>query len=318
MAPGVNVELIRRLPLALRIELDENLLRKDFTQLELASIQKWLISEFSSPERKEQGKRTDLSDRTCTENSVQVAPIRRENITAKVAKIFGESERTVRNRLAIVAAAEKEPETYAPLVKEMDRTGRVNGVYRRLQVKQQVEQLSREPQPLPAGPFRVLAIDPAWPYRDGGDVDISRRSECPYPEMGLEEIAALPIPKLSTPDSILWLWTTNVFMRAAFDLIDYWGFTHKTILTWAKDKMGTGDWLRGKTEHCIMATKGKPVVNLTNQTTLLHGKTREHSRKPTEFYRLVEDLCPGSKLEMFSRQEREGWVSYGDETARFS
>jgi hypothetical protein len=39
-----------------------------------------------------------------------------------------------------------------------------------------------------------------------------------------------------------------IHMREAFELLDAWGFEPKTILTWAKDKMGMGDWLRGKTE----------------------------------------------------------------------
>jgi N6-adenosine-specific RNA methylase IME4 len=64
--------------------------------------------------------------------------------------------------------------------------------------------------------------------------------------------------------------TTNHHMREAFGVLDAWGFEQKTILTWAKDKMGMGDWLRGKTEHCLLAVRGKPVVELKNQTTLLH------------------------------------------------
>src|SRR5271157_3631528 len=106
-------------------------------------------------------------------------------------------------------------------------------------------------------------------------------------------------------------------MREAFDILDAWGFTFKTILTWIKDRMGTGDWLRGQTEHCLMAVRGNPVIQLTNQTTALHGPLRKHSQKPEEFYRLVELLCPTSdngKLEMFSRQKREGWISHGNES----
>ena len=40
----------------------------------------------------------------------------------------------------------------------------------------------------------------------------------------------------------------------------------RTILTWAKDRFGNGDWLRGQTEHAIMAVRGKPIVTLTNQS----------------------------------------------------
>jgi hypothetical protein len=45
-----------------------------------------------------------------------------------------------------------------------------------------------------------------------------------------------------------------------------------------------------------MAVRGKPVVTLTNQTTLLHAPVRAHSQKPVEFYDLVEFALPGAAL----------------------
>jgi N6-adenosine-specific RNA methylase IME4 len=55
------------------------------------------------------------------------------------------------------------------------------------------------------------------------------------------------------------------------------------------------------------------MVTLTNQSTLIREPRREHSRKPEAFFALVESLCPGRKLEMFSRQPRAGWVTSGIE-----
>ena len=78
--------------------------------------------------------------------------------------------------------------------------------------------------------------------------------------------------------------------------------------------MGRGDWLRGQTEHALMAVRGEPVVTLTNQTTVLHAPVRAHSQKPEEFYALVESLCPAPRYcELFSRQQRERWEGHGDE-----
>jgi len=79
--------------------------------------------------------------------------------------------------------------------------------------------------------------------------------------------------------------------------------------------MGMGDWLRGQTEHCIMAVRGKPVVTLTNQTTLLHAPVRGHSVKPVEFYDLVESLCPAPRYaDLFSRyRHNDKWDCHGDE-----
>ena len=116
-------------------------------------------------------------------------------------------------------------------------------------------------------------------------------------------------------DSVLWFWVMNFYMREAYDVIAAWGFERKTILTWAKDRAGLGDWLRGRTEHCIFATRGKPTVVLTTESTLLHAPVRRHSEKPVEFYDLVERLCPASRyVDLFSRyRHNDRWDCHGDE-----
>ena len=81
--------------------------------------------------------------------------------------------------------------------------------------------------------------------------------------------------------------------------------------------LGVGDGLRGQTAHCLFSIRGKPFVTLTNQTTLLEAPLREHSRKPDEFFILVESLCPGTRLEMFGREKRKGWQVWGAETNKF-
>jgi N6-adenosine-specific RNA methylase IME4 len=133
--------------------------------------------------------------------------------------------------------------------------------------------------------------------------------------MSVPEICAMPVAGLAADDAILWLWTTNPNMRAAFQVIDAWDFEERTILTWVKPHFGTGHWLRGQSEHCILAVRGRPTITLTNQATVLHASPpeRRHSRKPDEFYQLVESLCPGSKLELFCRRPRPGWSCWGDE-----
>jgi N6-adenosine-specific RNA methylase IME4 len=178
------------------------------------------------------------------------------------------------------------------------------------------ERLNTAPTPPPEGPFRVIVLDPPWRYGKRA-ADATRRGMCPYPDMDVREVCLLPVPTLAHEDCVLWLWTTNAFMREAYECLAAWGFEGKTILTWVKERMGTGDWLRGQTEHCLLAVRGRPTVTLTNQTTALLAPAREHSRKPDEFYRLVESLCPGSKLEMFAREGRDGWTSWGAETGKF-
>ncbi|MFH1923412.1 MAG: MT-A70 family methyltransferase [Planctomycetota bacterium] len=170
---------------------------------------------------------------------------------------------------------------------------------------------------LPDGKYHVIVADPPWSYHNRPD-DPTHRGRCPYPSMTVDAIKDLPVGELAHDDCILWLWVTNAHIVEGHTVAEAWGFTVKTILTWGKSTMGLGDWLRGQTEHCLMCVKGRPVVNLTNQTTLLCGAVREHSRKPKAFYRLVEVLCPGTKAELFAREDRGGWTAHGAETGLFS
>jgi N6-adenosine-specific RNA methylase IME4 len=236
------------------------------------------------------------------------------NAADKAARATGMGRRTLEKAEVIVDAAAAEPERFGKLKEDMDRTGKVNGPYKRLGVIKQAALIRAEPPPLPGrGPYRVIAADPPWPFEVRQE-DPSHRATHPYPQMSIAQICALDVATIAAADCILWLWTTNYHMRFAFEILAAWGFEQKEILTWAKDRMGTGDWLRGQTEHAIMAVRGKPVVTLTNQSTRLDAPARAHSQKPDEFYALVEKLCPAPRYcELFARTKRPNWDGHGDE-----
>ncbi len=170
---------------------------------------------------------------------------------------------------------------------------------------------SRKRQPaLPRGKHDVLVVDPPWRYES---------ERVAYPTLTLDEIRAIPIPALAAKDSILWLWTTNAMMAEAHECVRCWGFQPKTILTWDKVRSTFGHWLLNRTEHCVLATRGDPQVVLTNESTIIRARVREHSRKPDEFYDLVEALCRGRrrKLDLFARETRKGWKAWGLEPGKF-
>src|SRR5438067_13193928 len=128
--------------------------------------------------------------------------------------------------------------------------------------------------------------------------------------MTLDEIAALPVGDLLTENGFVWLWTTNAFLEEAKHIAaESWGLRYENMLTWGKDKPGTGQRLRGQTEHCLLYSRGNPLFIEGAHSTLLLAPGREHSRKPDAFYSLVDDTCPGSKLELFARQRRPGWAA---------
>ena len=225
----------------------------------------------------------------------------------------------VEKRQAVVAAAQASPEQFGKLKDAMDRTGRVNGPFKQLRVMRQVAAIRAEPPPLPGrGPYRVIVADPPWPYETDNNINREHRATKSYPQMSIAQICAMSVDAIAHKDCLLWLWTTNHHMREAFAVLDAWGFTQKTILTWGKHCFGTGDWLRGQTEHCLMAVRGKPIIKLENQTTILLAKRRGNSQKPVEFYDFVERLCPAPRYAyLFSRyRHNENWDCHGDEAPK--
>ncbi len=294
------------IPAIVRGERDENMQRKDFLPSEAVAIRNAVIEVERGAARERQAE----AGRNKASGNFPEAGEARD----KAAMGTGYSGRTLDKASEIVEAAEAEPERFGKLKADMDRTGRVDGPYKRLVVAKKAEAIRKEKPTLPGrGPYRVIVADPPWPY-ELRKVDPSHRATHPYPQMSINQIKALAVGEIAAPDSILWLWTTNHHMREAFEVLDAWGFEHKTILTWVKDRMGTGDWLRGRTEHCLMAVRGKPTVVLVNQTTALDGPLRKNSQKPDEFYAFVEGLCPAPRYaELFQRTAREGWDGHGDE-----
>ena len=80
--------------------------------------------------------------------------------------------------------------------------------------------------------YPVLYADPPWRY-EHAESD-SRAIENQYPTMALEDICALPVADLATPDAILFLWATSPKLAESMRVIESWGFTYRTCAVWSK------------------------------------------------------------------------------------
>jgi N6-adenosine-specific RNA methylase IME4/ParB-like chromosome segregation protein Spo0J len=297
---------------ALRAEAEENTCRADFTPSEAVAMARAIEEEVKKAARARQragkspdGKAGGRGRKKPPGDSTGGFQARDE-----VAKAVGMGWQKLQHATEIVEAAEDDP-AWASFVEDMDRSKNVNGTHRRLKTAQADAEIRARPPAMPTGRYSVILNDPAWPYGHRAD-DPSHRASNPYPSLSLDQIQALPIASLAEPDCILWLWTTNAFIFDARDIVKGWGFEYKNTLTWGKtNRIGTGDNLRGQTEHCLLAFRGEPVHRLDKFTTLLLAPAGRHSEKPEAFYRMVEESCPGSKCELFARRRREGWVCHG-------
>jgi len=129
------------------------------------------------------------------------------------------------------------------------------------------------------------------------------------------------------------MWVTDPLLDQAMELISAWGFNYKTVaFYWVKTNKnvdlnnlssekdfftGLGYWTRANPEMCLLATKGKPKRISKSVRRLLITKRREHSRKPDEVYSGIENLVKGPYLELFARNTKKGWDSWGNQVGLF-
>jgi N6-adenosine-specific RNA methylase IME4/ParB-like chromosome segregation protein Spo0J len=178
--------------------------------------------------------------------------------------------------------------------------------------------LSGHNAPLPQDrKYPIVYADPPWQY-EHPPFGPSSLCENFYPTMALEDICALPIADLATPDAVLFLWAPAPLLFQAGSVLKAWGATYRTNLVWVKHRPGLGFWARQQHELLLIATFGDPPTPSPRSVpaSVIHGPRREHSRKPDEAYALIERMYPSlPKIELFARSAREGWAAWGNQAA---
>ena len=190
-------------------------------------------------------------------------------------------------------------------------------------------------------PYATIVADPPWDHSDGTGVRFGRGDHryrnwspgedasdttMPYSVMSLDQIAAMPVGDLAATDAHLYLWTTNRYLRASYDVAESWGFSVSSTLVWCKPARGfsMGGTFGSNVEFIQFCRCGSLTANRSEPTrwfpwprtpgpSVRRGRKRNslHSAKPAAFLDLVEQVSPGPYVELFARQPRLGWDSWG-------
>ena len=175
--------------------------------------------------------------------------------------------------------------------------------------------------------YNIIYADPPWKYGDvhtwhkmGGGV--ARHYNC----MTTEQIKAMEnsIKNIAAEDCLLFMWVTFPNLEPALEIIKSWGFIYKTLgFSWIKINkknqkpfFGIGFYTKSNCEVCLIGIKGKPgkIIKSKKVSSCIISERREHSRKPDEARERIEQLVGQvPKIELFARQQVEGWDCWGNE-----
>jgi N6-adenosine-specific RNA methylase IME4 len=178
--------------------------------------------------------------------------------------------------------------------------------------------------PLPDKKYDIIVADPPWLVKTYSEKGESKSPQAHYRCHDIEAISTLPVWQIARGDCWLFLWTSAPLLNRAFDVMRAWRFSYCTRFSWrkmtaaGKPRKGPGFVVRTHHEDILIGKRGAPLYAGALDS-LLDGVAREHSRKPEEFYDQIESFLPRAwRIDLFSRLDRPGWDSWGDEAGKFN
>lgn len=201
----------------------------------------------------------------------------------------------------------------------------------------------------PSGGFRVILADPPWSFANYSAKGEAKNPNQHYHTLAAEAIQDLPVGALGANACALFLWCCWPTLPLWLPTIQAWGFDYAGLAwEWIKYNPATGKYAFGpgygtrkNLEPCLLASRGDPVLRKGFAADLFGGgedaegvhsvrdfiewnpfdairaPRREHSRKPEEQYARIETLFDGPYVELFARNTRPGWKSWGNEVEKF-
>jgi N6-adenosine-specific RNA methylase IME4 len=172
--------------------------------------------------------------------------------------------------------------------------------------------------------FGTILADPPWQFQNRtGKIAPEHKRLSRYGTMTLDDIKELPVQNAAAATSHLYLWVPNALLPDGIAVMQAWGFQYKSNIVWHKirkdggsDGRGVGFYFRNVTELILFGVRGKNARTLQpgrTQVNYMCSRKREHSRKPDEQYKLIENCSPGPFLELFARGDRKKWVNWGNQ-----
>lgn len=169
--------------------------------------------------------------------------------------------------------------------------------------------------------YQIIYADPAWEYNTKECLAktsiLNGELNTHYSTMTLKELKALDVRSISDKNCMLFLWVVSPMLTEGIAVMEAWGYKYATIaFIWHKQRTNPGHYTMSECEICLVGKRGtiptpRGARNIRQFLSEMRGK---HSAKPNEIRNRIEQMFPTqNKVELFARQNVEGWDAWGNE-----
>ncbi len=173
--------------------------------------------------------------------------------------------------------------------------------------------------------YEIIYADPAWKQSKGGKKSVRKNSsgmKLDYDVMDFENIRQTLLwffNNKTTKDHCIFIWTIDKYLTDTDLMMVEFGYKRHARFIWDKvTGIPAAFTVRYSHEYLLWYYKSKllPIEKSERGkfSTVMREKVIKHSKKPELAYQMIERLYPNfRKLELFARERRLGWDSWGNE-----
>ena len=127
------------------------------------------------------------------------------------------------------------------------------------------------------------------------------------------------VKELADDAALCFLWTTNRFLRDAYDVIEAWGFKNIPLtMVWDKGMGPQFPLSPAYSAEFVVVGKtgkfdGKPWLSTKAFNSCFYAKPGKHSEKPAYFYQLIQRVTRGPRIDIFARRRHLGFDAFGNQ-----
>lgn len=229
----------------------------------------------------------------------------------KVAEIFNTNKDYINQAKKL---KEESPEKFEQVMKGEKNFSEIKKEEKK-EIQQKQFQALKEKENLPiVDKYDVIVIDPPWQMEKIEREVAPNQVGFDYPTMTIDDIKNIKIP--AEDNCHLFMWTTQKYLPASFEILNTWGFKYVFTMVWHKNGgFQPFNLPMYNCEFILYGRKGTPsFVDLKQFFTCFNADRKAHSEKPEEFYNVIRRVTAGKKLDMFNRRLIEGFDTWGNES----